>query len=181
MLASFDVVVACDLNRGIGKNSQLPWKIPGDLKFFKELTCAVSLPGRRNAVIMGRKTWESIPEKRRPLAERINVVVTRDDGYQLPDGVVRASSLDRALEALQEFQVEKCFVIGGGEIYRLALQHPRLSLVHITQVRSVFDCDTFFPEYEKEFALVESSDLQQDNGIEYAFQTYRRVHPQHRP
>ena len=107
-----------DLGRGIGCAGQLPWKLSGDMKYFKDLTSEVTASGCKNAVIMGRKTWESIPSKRRPLPDRINVVITRDSGYQLPEGVLAAFSLDEALELLQQFKVERCFVIGGGEIYR---------------------------------------------------------------
>lgn len=79
----FDLVVACDLNRGIGKENGLPWRLPGDMKQFRELTSSVRDSSKRNAVLMGRKTWESIPTKFRPLPHRVNVVLSRDAGYRV--------------------------------------------------------------------------------------------------
>jgi len=171
---SFDVVVATDSERGIGKDGRLPWRLAHDLRYFRELTTAVSKAGARNAVIMGRKTWESIPPGHRPLPDRVNVVVTRDPVYALPEQVLRAASFDQALEALQGLAVENCFVIGGGEIYRLALKHPRCRRLFVTEVASRFECDTFFPEYRGDFVLESSSEPKRDNGLQYSFKTYKR-------
>ncbi|HEY9713021.1 MAG TPA: dihydrofolate reductase, partial [Chroococcales cyanobacterium] len=82
-----DLVVAVDLNRGIGRANGLPWRLPKDMKRFRNLTTASTDPHLQNAVIMGRKTWDSIPEKFRPLEGRINIVLTRSRDLQLPEGV----------------------------------------------------------------------------------------------
>ncbi len=175
MSLQFDLVVAMDLKQGIGKEGQLPWKLAGDMKYFKELTTKVENPGHKNAVVMGRKTWESIPSKRRPLPDRINVVVSRDKSLVVPPAVLKASSIDEALSVLEPLPVERCFVIGGGEIYRLAIVHPGCERLYLTRVKSQFECDTFFPHFEHEYCLVSSSALQEDNGIEYAFEEYGRI------
>jgi dihydrofolate reductase len=174
MVSDFDVVVAMDLKQGIGKAGQLPWKLSGDMKFFKELTSKVESPGKKNAVVMGRKTWESIPSKRRPLPDRINVVITRDTSFAVPPGVIKATSLDEALSSLEQSLVERCFVIGGGEIYRLAVAHPGCRRLYLTEVKSEFDCDVFFPQFDQSYSLLSPSALQEDNGIEYAFKEYVR-------
>ncbi len=168
-LRSFDIVVATDLSRGIGKGGTLPWKLSGDLKYFRELTTKVQSPGRRNAVVMGRKTWESIPEKFRPLRDRVNVVLTRDRNYDLPEGVLRAASIDEALSTENGLSIESCFVIGGGEVYANALQHPSCKLIYLTQVRETFDCDTYFPSYEHEFVELSRSEFQREDNVEYCF------------
>ncbi len=175
MNTRFDIVAAMDLARGIGKGGQLPWRLPADLKHFKELTSTVYAPGLTNAVIMGRKTWESLPEARRPLPHRINVVLTRDQNYSCPQGVLHASSLDQALAAIEQIPVEQRFVIGGGEVYRAAIDHVLCRFIYLTEVRSLFDCDTFFPAFENNFAVVSTSEALDEAGVEYTFKTYERV------
>jgi dihydrofolate reductase/thymidylate synthase len=109
---------------GIGKNGALPWKLPGDLKYFKELTMATSDPSKKNAVIMGRKTWESIPPKFRPLPGRLNVILTSSGSsdYAIVENVVVCGSLDASLKLLASTPysliIEKAFVIGGGQVLR---------------------------------------------------------------
>ena len=169
----FDIVVACDLNRGIGKDNSLPWRLPGELKYFKRVTTACEEDGKHNAVIMGRKTWESIPQQHRPLPDRYNVVITRNPDYQVPSGVFKSASLDAALELLAEGPVDQVFVIGGAEVFNHAMQHPRVGLLYLTEVRKKFDCDTFLPDYQSFFQLVSSSEIQQENGVDYCFKVYK--------
>lgn len=169
----FNIVVAADLNRGIGKNNQLPWRLPGDLKYFKQITTETTEAGKYNAVIMGRKTWESIPPNYRPLPGRYNAVLTRNETYYVPDGVFRFGSIDEAFEHLEKGPVEQVFIIGGAEIYNQALQDHRIGLLYLTEVRHRFDCDTFFPDYKQYFQLLTSSEIQSENGIEYSFKVYK--------
>lgn len=121
---TYQVVVAATQNMGIGKDGSLPWSLPSDLKFFKDVTMTTSDPLKRNAVIMGRKTWESIPLQHRPLPGRFNVVLTRSGSFDIAtaENVVICGSLLSALELLAEspycVSIEKVFVIGGGQIYR---------------------------------------------------------------
>ncbi|HEY9786666.1 MAG TPA: dihydrofolate reductase, partial [Candidatus Obscuribacterales bacterium] len=88
MQPEFDLVVACDLRGGIGKDNQLPWRLPGDMKRFREVTTNTDRGDATNAIIVGRKTWESIPEKNRPLPDRINVVLTRQKDYSVGPSVL---------------------------------------------------------------------------------------------
>lgn len=157
-----ELVVAADEERGIGKGGDLPWKLPGDMAFFRRLTTGDG----DNAVIMGRKTWDSIPPRFRPLKKRRNIVLTRQD-IDFGDGVISASSLDEALAATEA--CHRCFVIGGAEIYRLALAHPHVGVVHLTEVEGAFGCDTFLPAFPACFACVERGDRQEDDGTGYRF------------
>src|ERR1700733_8282193 len=92
----FDIVVACDINRGIGYNNTLPWRLSGDMKHFRNLTSTTSDPSKQNAVIMGRKTWQSLPESNRPLPKRFNIVLSRQD-LAVPAEARFAHSFDEAL------------------------------------------------------------------------------------
>jgi dihydrofolate reductase len=149
---SFDVVVAVDRDWGIGKAGALPWpKLRGDLQHFKRVTTTTSDPARQNAVIMGRKTWESREVAGKPLPNRRNVVVSRraDLAAALPDGVLAASSLDDALGRLAHTPgIETSFVVGGAELYVLALAHPALRWIYLTRVDGRFDCDARIPDLE---------------------------------
>lgn len=123
-LRTYQVVVATTRNMGIGKDGKLPWRLPSDLQYFKELTISTSNPSRKNAVIMGRKTWESIPLQYRPLPGRLNVVLTRSGSVNLESAenlvVCRCflSALKLLAESPYSLSVEKVFVIGGGQILR---------------------------------------------------------------
>jgi len=121
---TFQVVVAATREMGIGKDGKLPWRLPSDLKFFKEITMTTSDPLKKNAVIMGRKTWESIPTRNRPLPGRLNVVLTRSGSFDIAtaENVVICGSMNSALDLLAAspycFSTEKVFVIGGGQVLR---------------------------------------------------------------
>lgn len=154
---SFSIVAAMDEDNGIGKGDTLPWNIPSELAYFKFLTSS-SPNGKRNAVIMGRKTWESIPLKYRPLKDRFNVVLTRHtDSLTETEGAVSFSSLNVALDFLfRNENVNNIFVIGGGELYREAVFHPACSTIFLTTVKGNFNCDVFFPELAPTWKCVES-------------------------
>lgn len=170
----FDLVIACDSQRGMSKNNALPWRLPAEVKYFRDLTVSVSDPALKNAVIMGRKTWQSLPLKFMPLPGRLNVVLSRDPGFPVPLDVLRCASLDQALDQLSSETVDRLFVIGGADVLRHAMSHQRCSLLYLTEIKQRFDCDTFLPEYEKLFRLLSSSEPQSETGIEYIFKVYER-------
>ena len=134
-LKPLSLIVACTSEGGIGNGGQLPWRIPGDMAYFKRVTTDTSGPaeagGRLNAVVMGRKTWESIPAKFRPLPNRVNVVMSRNPAaLDLPAGVLAAESLENALAAVDNrSDIDQCFIIGGAEVYKQALALERLCKV----------------------------------------------------
>lgn len=168
----FDIVVAADLDWAIGKANALPWpKLRGDLAHFKRVTSAAS-EGKRAAVIMGRKTWESAEVAGKPLPRRLNIVVTRRTDYAVADGVQVASSLDAALAiAAATPDVETTYVVGGAEIFREAFAHRELRYVYLTRVQLHCIGDTHIPDLDRDFALDSTWDGEQDNvednGVRY--------------
>jgi dihydrofolate reductase len=150
-----DLILAVDAAWGIGKDNGLPWpKLPADLRHFKEVSTAAP-EGRRNAVVMGRRTWESKEVGGRALPRRHNLVLTRRP-FEAPAGVqvVGTSEGDDAIGSALTCAVEspnlgEVFVIGGAEIYRLALAHPSCRAIYLTRVVATFDCDTFVPNLDE--------------------------------
>jgi dihydrofolate reductase len=171
--AAFDIVVACDEGLGIGVKNTIPWRLPGDMRYFRKVTTGEN-ESDRNAVIMGRKTWESIPEKFRPLPARLNIVITRDQEYALPAGVILAHSFDEAIAAASTAEVSNIFIGGGAQIYSEALSHKGCRRLYLTQILTRFDCDTFFPIYKDRFKLVSQSDLHSENGVDYRWELYEK-------
>ncbi|XP_031477103.1 putative bifunctional dihydrofolate reductase-thymidylate synthase isoform X1 [Nymphaea colorata] len=179
---TFQVVVAVTPQMGIGKDGKLPWKLPSDLKFFKEITTTTSSPQKKNAVIMGRKTWESIPHEYRPLPGRLNVVLTRSGSFDIAtaENVVICGSISSALELLAappySVSIESVFIIGGGQVLREVLNSPACDAIHTTEVHSDIECDTFIPTID--FSMFQpwySSFPLVENNIRYCFATYVRV------
>jgi dihydrofolate reductase len=168
-------VVAADAQGGIGRDNALPWpRLREDLRFLKRTTCAAP-EGKRNAVVMGRLTWESVPAAMQPLPGRLNVVISRK-ALALPDGVLAATSLDGALAACGEVpDVDGVFVIGGGQIYRQAFEHPRCRHVYLTRIEATFDCDTFLPPLEPRFVLDEVLARHREQDLDYTIARWTRA------
>ncbi len=154
------IVVATDLNNGIGINNTLPWHLPEDLAHFKRTTSG-------HAILMGRKTFESIG---RPLPNRRNIVITRNAGWQ-HEGVETAGSLQ---EAASLAGVAPAFIIGGAQIYADAL--PLVDRLIITRIDQRFDCDAFFPALDTAVwqETARESHHSEKAGLDYAFVTYER-------
>ena len=187
---TFQLVVAATRQLGIGRNGSLPWKLPGDMAYFKDITSKTADGDKKNAVIMGRNTWESIPAKFRPLKNRVNVVLSRrqsdENDSSSANGnartasesdVLRCNSLASAMSLLTgaEFkdQLEHIFVIGGGQVYKEAIEASECAVIHMTAVESDTECDTFFPAIDaNQFALWSAAPPQSDNGIRYHFLCY---------
>jgi len=151
-----------DSKRGIGKNNDLMWHLPADMNFFKETT-------KNQIVVMGRKNYDSIPEKFRPLPNRLNVVLTRNKDFNA-DNCLVFNSLDECFDHFKDEMERKVFIIGGGEIYKMALESNRLNEMYITYIDGVFDADTFFPEFDdkrwkSEMIGEQSIDEKHDNSF----------------
>lgn len=142
------LIVAIDKNFGIGKNNDLLWHLSADMKFFKEKTTG-------HIVVTGRKNYESIPEKFRPLPNRENAVLTRNGVYDAPNCKV-FSSLESCLEHYANESERTVFIIGGGQIYNEALLLDEIDEMYITHVNVELDADTFFPTFEENKWTVES-------------------------
>lgn len=166
---TFDVVVAHDLNYGIGMNNELPWQCSADMKHFKELTTGNG-QNAQNTVIMGRKTWESLPETYRPLPNRNNIVLSKT--ITEISGASVALSLDHALEIAN--QNSAIFVIGGAQIYQEALAHPACHTLHVTKIFKRCECDAFFPKYAT-FKCTYASNIWVNKLANCAFFKYQKT------
>jgi len=177
MVQPFSVIVAATQKWGIGIEGRLPWRLPEDMVHFKKVTTAEAAPGKLNAVIMGRKTWESIPERFRPLPGRVNLVLTSAAAAEYPEGVLTADSLPSALEALERRgDVARSFVIGGQRVYSEALSSPLCECIYLTRVGLDVACDAFFaPIDENVFELRSLSVTRSHEGTPYDFATYVRT------
>lgn len=130
--------IAAVANNGtIGRDSDLPWSLPDDLKYFQRTT-------RGHHVITGRKNYETIPEKYRPLKDRVNIVVTRNAAYDAPGAMV-LGSLEEALDRARQGGETEVFIIGGGQIYREALAKGLVDRLYLTLVHADIVGDTHFP------------------------------------
>ena len=176
-------------DRGLGQHNDLLYAIPEDMKHFRDTT-------RDAIVIMGRKTWESIPEKFRPLPKRTNIVITRNSDYNAPGAIV-AGSLDEAIEVAErdscmdrndkpcglhkrdsrlhgnDNDKREIFIIGGGEIYKQAL--PFTDRLYLTLIDGDKEADVFFPEYENDFIEIGRESYTTDDGLEYYFVTFEKI------
>jgi dihydrofolate reductase len=154
------IIVAIAENNAIGKDNQLLWHLPADMKIFREKTTG-------HCVITGRKNYESIPEKFRPLPNRTNIVITRQQNYVAPGAIVVAS-LQEAIEKAKATGDNEIFIIGGGEIYSQSLAIA--DKIYLTKVHHSFDADTFFPELNmNEWKILSSSEFSADEKNNYSF------------
>jgi dihydrofolate reductase len=134
------LIAALTKNRVIGKDNDLPWHLPDDMKFFMSTT-------QGHAVIMGRKNYESLPPKFRPLKNRHNIVISRQPGYKAEGAVVVSSWEDAFAEAKRKARNGEVFVIGGAQIYELAWPHA--SRLYLTEIQATVEGDTHFPEFDR--------------------------------
>lgn len=156
------LIAAAGENNELGKNNDLVWHLPDDFKRFKKLTSG-------HHIIMGRKTFDSFPQ---PLPNRTHVVITRQENYKKP-GIIVVHSLERAIELTKDDP--QPFVIGGGEIYKMAIDIA--DKIELTRVHGEFEADTFFPEIdESQWELVSEEYHEKDEKHQYAFTylTYER-------
>lgn len=153
------LIAAIAQNNCIGKHNSLPWNIPEDLKHFKELTTG-------KTVLMGRKTWESIPEQFRPLPKRKNIVITTQSDFIVPESVELFHSLGDAISAHNN---ENIFVIGGANIYAQTI--GLADTLYITHVNQIVDGDAFFPEIDKNIW----KETERENHENFSFVTYTKI------
>ena len=153
------IIVAISKNRVIGDSNKLIWHLPADLKRFKEVTTG-------HPIVMGRKTYESIG---RPLPNRRNIIITRDENYEV-DGCEVVNSIEEALLLTNS----DCFIIGGGEIYKQTLHIA--DQIYLTQVDEDFDGDTTFPELPAAWYVSNKEDFESDekNPYKYSFIFYEK-------
>lgn len=200
MDVTFDIVVAAsDGERGIGKDRKIPWRLPSDMEYFKNLTVGKDSLKQKNCVIMGRGTYLSIPKKFRPLTDRTNIVLTTDEGKMrdsikqegaiiassLTDALVKAADIiDESVEENTNFTKGNIFVIGGESVYKEAILHPGCRKIYYTLVlipkdmRTGLTFDRFFPHIPETLFELEVPDhsipIRMENGYGCQFLVYKR-------
>ena len=160
-----NLIAAVDKNWAIGRNNKLLVSIPDDMKFFRETTTG-------KVVVMGRKTLESFPGKK-PLKNRVNIVLTGDRSYQA-DGAVIVHDMEELHEELKKYPSEDIYVIGGESIYRQML--PYCDVAHVTKIDHAYEADAYFPDLDSdpEWEITADSDEQVYFDITYQFLKYER-------
>lgn len=161
------IIVAASTNNVIGQSNDLPWYLPADLKNFARITTG-------HTVVMGRKTFESIVNKLgKPLPNRQNIVITRQENYQVPAGVMVVNSIEEAIKKAENNQ--EIFIIGGAQIYNLAF--PVVDRIYMTRIHTNIEGDAYFPEFnENEWELISEKFNQREgkNSYDYSFLIYER-------
>lgn len=156
-----------------------------ELRHFSNTTKKVSDPSKTNVVVMGRKTYFGVPEDKRPLKDRLNVVLTRNPSkYVFPESVLVFNSLLEAIDHLEsdnvDSKIENVWIVGGSSVYKEAMESEKCHRIYFTDVQGEFDCDTFFPEIGNNFQQVPNdpeipSEIQEENGIKYQYKIYEKV------
>ena len=160
-----NLIAAVDKNWAIGRNNKLLVSIPDDMKFFRETTTG-------KVVVMGRKTLESFPGKK-PLKNRVNIVLTSDNSYQV-DGAVIVHDMDELHEELKKYNSQDIYVIGGESIYRLLLDE--CDVAHITKIDFSYEADAWFPNLDEKEEWVVTADSEEQTyfDLEYYFYKYEK-------
>ncbi len=185
------LIFAMDKDRGLGYGGDLAWRLKEDMKFFKEITTSDNLgesekkfeisynepapsPTRdTNIVIMGRKTWESIPPKFKPLPNRKNVVLSQRLNLDVPEEVSCFASLEKSLATFSG-ENSQIFIIGGSQIYKQALEKELAQRIYITQLDNKFNCDVFAAPLPPCYQLLASGPKKKEGDISFQFQVYQK-------
>ncbi|XP_033947318.1 dihydrofolate reductase [Pseudochaenichthys georgianus] len=187
MSRMLNAIVAVCPDLGIGMDGQLPWhpvRLNNEFKHFRKMTATPSVEGKQNVVIMGRKTWFSIPEKNRPLNNRINIVLSRECRAPPAGAHHLAPDFSSALRLVETELAERTaqvWVIGGSSLYKELMQFPGTRRLFVTRIMKQFECDTFLPEISLDrYRLLPQfpgvpPELQEENGIQYRFEVYESI------
>ncbi len=167
------LIVAYDQKRGIGKNGTMPWYFPNDLKWVSKITRTTSDNNKRNALLMGRKTWESIPAQRRPLYNRLNIILTKSLKIEETNDLIIASDIKDFFETKELLRdIETYFIFGGETIYQQFLELDVIDEILVTEIKKTYECDTFFPEIPKKYQII-SEIVENHKGIELIKTIYK--------
>ena len=177
------LIVATCQDNGIGKDNNLPWRLKSELAYFARLTKTTRDFSKQNAVLMGRRTWQSIPARVRPLRNRLNIVLTSQPQAEISDSpdVLVCKSFPEALQLVDSLsdKLESCWVIGGSSVYEEAMRNIRLERLYITRILKDFDCDTFLPDINTDkWKVTEDKDVptevQEEAGVQFKYEIYHR-------
>ncbi|XP_068422598.1 dihydrofolate reductase [Clinocottus analis] len=187
MARVLNAIVAVCPDLGIGTRGDLPWhpvRLDNEFKHFRRMTATPSVKDKQNVVIMGRRTWFSIPEKNRPLKDRINIVLSRELKAPPAGAHHLAPDFNSALRLVDvelADQADQVWIIGGSSLYKDFMESPGTRRLFVTQILKQFECDTFLPEISPdryrllpEFPGV-APELQQENDIQYRYEVYESI------
>lgn len=163
-----NIIVAYCKNRGIGLANRLPWRLRKDMEHFKNLT----IGDGNNAVIMGRKTWESLPDRFKPLPKRVNIILSRTMDPHHSDRVHIFPDIISAKQFCEQHDYSQVWILGGQKIYEQFIGDNDVQNIFVTHIDKHFPCDAFFPPFKKRFKLKWQSDLQMDDTILFRFKQY---------
>jgi dihydrofolate reductase/thymidylate synthase len=171
--SKLNMIVACDMTGGIGKNGGIPWPhLKQDLGMFSAMTKGSG----DNAVIMGRTTWESLPDRHKPLVGRMNVVVSSTmKQSEFPLGVHHARDIREAYDWCNDLNFKEIWIIGGAQIYKQYLEEAFLDKICLTYIEGDYECDRHFPIHELERYGYESyfgSRVHEQDGVKFYFKEY---------
>lgn len=170
---NFSIIACVDAKNGLGKNNTIPWHLKADFKHFAEIT-TTAVDNKINAVIMGKNTWASLPEKYRPLPGRINIVLSPEP-ITLPAGVLTFTNLEKALDWCEKnHNIDQVFIGGGGYLYSASIIHPACEKIYLTKLEQDFNCQVFFPEIPKNFILIFESPTQTEGDINFKYQVWEK-------
>ncbi|XP_011253678.1 dihydrofolate reductase isoform X2 [Camponotus floridanus] len=164
---------------GIGINGGLPWRLKTEMAFFTRMTTDTKDKDKKNIVLMGRRTWDCIPEKYKPLENRINMVLT-SQSLNYGDKAIICKSIPHAIEVIAEMQnqVERVWVIGGSRVYKDVMGSPYFGRLYLTRIKKEFKCDTFFPPIPSGFVLIKDptvpQHIQEEKGIKFIYEVYEK-------
>jgi dihydrofolate reductase len=176
----FDMILAVDEENWIGRANSLAWKISSDMKYFKKITTETQDLAKMNAVVMWKNTWFSIPEKFRPLPDRINCILSnnlkQDDIWsKIDDFVLYFNSFEHCLSELEwKENVENIFVIWWATLYNSVINNEFLDRIYLTKVKWNFNCDVHFAWIPENFVVESYTDWQEENGVEFSFWVYKK-------
>ncbi|XP_067276399.1 zgc:153031 isoform X2 [Pseudorasbora parva] len=177
------IAAACS-DMGIGKNGELPWSLPKEFQFFLDTITAVSTSGKKNLVVWGRVSWFSSPEMIFPLANCINLVLSKKLNAEPPRAHYLCKDFESVIRLVSEpplcHIVETIWVLGGPEVYKKGLEHPWCDLIYLTNIMGDFDCDVFFPKFDRNIFRKQKGfpgvpdEIYEENGIKFQFQVFKK-------
>lgn len=179
-MKKFSIILAIDNKNWIWKNNDLAWRLSADLKRFRDITTKTTDLAKLNAVVMGRRTWESIPAKFKPLPNRVNCIISKklhseSTHSTIDDFVLHFNSFDHALEELEtKDNVENIFIIGWSSVYNIALIHPMLDKIYLTEVEWDFNCDKHVEFDKSNFTIIDYSDWEEENWVKFRYLTLKK-------
>uniref|UniRef100_A0A2C9K691 dihydrofolate reductase n=1 Tax=Biomphalaria glabrata TaxID=6526 RepID=A0A2C9K691_BIOGL len=177
MARKLNLIVAACNNMGIGIDGRLPWRFKQDMAFFKKVTTTTEDNSKKNMVVMGKRTWFSIPPKFRPLPDRINVVLSTQL-QEAPDGAHLASSLSQAVSLSETLNADQIFIIGGASVYKEAMESDFPCRIYLTRIFHDYHCDTFLPDIDlKRFTKISDRlnvpvEEYEENGIKFCIEVF---------